>query len=103
MAIDRAEEQKLENLMTDAEKTGDWQRVSQEVNDRKAGNFAARGSDLDDTVKEAAKLCSQHGFPMTVIEGLDGHVQSIKDNKNSSFLHNVGISEDAGGQYHPNY
>lgn len=108
MSVDRAEEQKLENMMTTAEKTGNWEQVSQELSDRRAGNFAGREKDLADTVKAAADYCNKHGFPMTVIEGLDGHVQGIKDEKNSTsgFFgiggRNVGVTENAGGNFEAN-
>ena len=103
MSVDRQEEQKLETMMTNAEKTGNWEQVSQELNDRKAGNFAGREKDLTDTVKAAADYCDKHGFPMTVIEGTDGHLQGIRDDKNSSKMpiigRKIGVSENGGGSF----
>ena len=99
MSVDKAEQQNLQNLMINAEKTGNWEAVANDMNQHRAGDFANRDKDMADTVKAAADYCDKHGFPTTVILGTDGHVQSIKDEKNSSFLHKVGVSEDKGGSY----
>ena len=103
MSVDRTEANKLEHLMVDAEKSGDWAKVAQEVNDRKAGDFASRGMDLDETMKASAKNCKELGFPMLVIMGHDDHVQSICDSRNSDLIHNVGIQIGRDNQYHATY
>jgi hypothetical protein len=103
MAVDHTELTKLEGEMVKAENTGNWDNVANLMNQERAGNMAFREKDQADTVKAAADYCKKQGFPeMTINLGTDGHVQSIKDNKNSSFLHQVGVQEDAGGSYHGN-
>lgn len=89
--------------MMNAEKTGNWAAVAQELNERKAGNFAARGTDLDDTIKASADYCNKHGFPTAIIEGLDGSVKAVTDKKNSNFFHSVGVQEAGDSQYHATY
>jgi hypothetical protein len=102
MSVDKQEASKLENMMMSAEKTGNWEQVAQELNDRKAGNFAARGNDLNDTIRASADYCNKHGFPMAIIDGLNGDVQSVVDKQNSGFIHKVGVTEAGDNQYHAN-